>query len=245
MASNFTEWEFQLINGRTGAPIDDDSAVYNVLTAGDPAELTLYSDDNATSLSNPTTMTDGKFRFFTADTVTSCDISVLTADGFAIFLDAVTPSQHRIVVWPEEKDFQTLIIPYTYSGASETVVDTGFDVPAKVVVKDAFVKVTTAGSTALILEVGTSLTVSGFLAAVHCSTTGFKMLGTSGGELLSSVSTNKIGIFLASATSQLERKMFWRPNATSGAQIVYANVTSDTDAGAGYIYLTMLRTPAP
>ena len=104
MANNgFTEWYMQLYNTRTNRPIDDDSGLYIVLTASTPVRATCYSNDQATSLTLPAAMSNGIIRFFTVNTVTSVDISVLSASGQAYFLEAVTPSQHRINVDPEDR----------------------------------------------------------------------------------------------------------------------------------------------
>src|SRR3990167_11349855 len=122
MASNYVEWYIQLVDGRTMTPIDDDSGTYNVLTENDPSEVTIYSDERGTSGSNPGTMTDGVIQFWTDSATTSVDISVLTANGHAFFLEGITQSTHRIVVWPDRIE-NTLILPYQVVGASEAIVD--------------------------------------------------------------------------------------------------------------------------
>ena len=85
-ATGYTEWYFQLHNTRTRQAIDDDTGIVNVLTENSPVELTIYSDDRGTSASNPLTMTNGVARFFTADTVTACDLSILTEKSHAVFI---------------------------------------------------------------------------------------------------------------------------------------------------------------
>mgnify|MGYP001567923351 FL=1 len=238
MASNYTEWYIQLINGRTGRPIDDDTGVYNVLTEDDPSEITLYSDTNATSKTNPATMTDGIMQFWTASTTTAVDISVLTANSHAYFLESVTPSQHRIVVWPENIN-QQLIIPYQVVGASETVVDTGFDIAAAMLIKDVFLHVTTLGTGAS-LDVGTSTDTDGFLDGVTADATGYPLLA----ESVASVATPGFGSLLVSITSGAVRKFHVRANATSGTTIMYINTTISSTAGEGYIYMVFDRLPA-
>ena len=80
-------WFVQLFNKRTTRMIDDDSGVCNVLVAGSPVEVTIYATEMGTSAgSNPLTFTDGKIEFWTADTVTSVDISIYTANGDAVFV---------------------------------------------------------------------------------------------------------------------------------------------------------------
>src|SRR3990172_9076744 len=105
MASNYKEWYLQLWNNRLDQPVNDDTGLYNVLTQDDPAEITLYSDAQGSSQANPGTMTDGVIRFWTADTVTAVDISVLTANGQAYFLEDISSSNHKIVVNPDMNEY--------------------------------------------------------------------------------------------------------------------------------------------
>jgi len=130
MARNqYREYYLQLINSRTMSPIDDDTGVYNVYTVSTPTEATIYSDTNGTSQANPGTISNGIIRFYTASSVLSVDVSILTASGHAIFVEALTPSQHRILVNPDEWKNQKLVIGMTLPGTSATLVDTGFDLP--------------------------------------------------------------------------------------------------------------------
>ena len=237
MSATYTEYYVQLVDGRLGRPIDDDTGIYNVLTASDPTELTIYSDDKGTSQANPGTMTDGILRFFTANTVTSVDLSVLTANGHAFFLEGVTPSNHRIIVWPENIN-QQLIIPYNCNTGCNVVVDTGFDLSAGMLVKDVFLHVTTA-ATAGPLDVGTSTDTDGFLDAAIVSVTGFVGLD----ETVASVAAG-IGSLLVSVTSGAVRKMHVRANSTSGANIVYVvTATNSGGTGEGYLFLVFDRIP--
>src|SRR5574341_2064000 len=96
-----TEFAFHLVAptlAAVAASLDADSGVCNVLTAGSPVELTIYSDQGGTAASNPLTFTDGWIRFYTVATVTSVDLSVLTATGRAVFAKGVVPSQNRIFI---------------------------------------------------------------------------------------------------------------------------------------------------
>src|SRR3972149_5052846 len=95
MGAKYTEYYVQLVNARTKQPINDDTGVCNVLTVDSPVEITIYSNDDGTAGSNPLTMKDGIIRFWTASTVTSVDLSILTAAGQAVFVENLTPSQHR------------------------------------------------------------------------------------------------------------------------------------------------------
>jgi hypothetical protein len=238
MSVSKTEWYFQLFNTRTRTVIDDDSGVCNVLTDGSPAEATIYSDESGTSASNPMTFTNGVIRFWTTSSVTSLDLSVLTASGHSFFCESVTPSQHRIDVDPD-KFLYKLVVPYTYSGASETVVNSGFTISAAMLVKDIELDVITA-MTGGVLDIGTSTDPDGFADGVSAATTGFPI------TLLEEALVSTSGLFgalLANATGTYARKKYYRANSTSGASIVYTNTTSSSTAGAGYIYLTFDRLP--
>lgn len=239
MASGFTEWYFQLFNTRTRRPIDDDSGICNVLTDGSPVEISIYTSGNGqTAASNPITFTNGVINFWTADTVTSLDLSILTASSHAIFAESVVPSNQRIDIDPD-RIVQKVVIPYLVVGASEAIVDTGFDLSAAMLVKDIELDVITLG-TGAVLDIGTSTDSDGFADGVAASATGFPI------TLLEEALVSTSGLFgalLANATGTYVRKKHIRANATSGANIVYTNTTSSSTAGHGYIYLTYDRLP--
>lgn len=241
MGLQLTEWSIELYQRQSSGvdtPIDDDTGVANILVADDPSEVTIYSDVNGTSGSNPMTFTDGRIRFFTANTQTSIDLTGLTARGNAFFVQGLTPSNHRVLVDQNVMN-QTLVIPYQVVGASEAVVDTGFDVLANMLVKDAWPHVTTVGTGAA-LNVGTSTATTGFLNGVSVATTGYVVTALE--EALVSTSS-LIGSLLANATGPYVRKLHKRANATSGANIVYSNTTSSSTAGEGYLYINYIRVP--
>jgi len=237
--SNYQEWRIQLVDGRTMKAIDDDSGFFNVLTASTPVEATIYSDSMGTAASNPGTMTDGVMRFWTLASVTSVDITVLTSEAHSFFLRGVSVSDGHITVWPENNGSQKLIIPYLVVGASEAVVDTGFDIFPKMFIRDCYVHVTTVGTGAA-LKIGTSTTNGAFASGVSVATTGFPV--TLLDEALVSGSS-LIGTALAPGTGTNVRQLHRRANATSGANIIYFNTTSSSTAGSGYIYLVYERMP--
>ena len=241
MGLQLTEWSIELYERQSSGvdtPIDDDTGVMNILTADDPSEVTIYADSNGTSGSNPMTCTDGRWRFFTANTVTSLDITGLTARGHSFFLQGLTPSNHRVFV-DGNRTTQALVIPFQVVGASEVIVDTGFDVLANMLVKDVFVHTTTIGTGAT-LDVGTSTDSDGFLDGVSVAATGY--VTTALEEALVSTS-GLIGALLANITGTYARKLHKRANATSGANIVYTNATSSSTAGEGYLYVNYVRVP--
>jgi hypothetical protein len=220
--------------------IDDDSGIFNVLTEGSPVEATIYSDSMGTAASNPGTLTDGVARFWTLASVTAVDISVVTAQAHAFFLESVSVSDGHITVWPENTGLYTMVIPYLVVGASEAIVDTGFDILTKMLIKDCYIHVTTLG-TGAVLDIGTSTDSDGFADGVSAAATGFPV--TLLEEALTSTSS-LMGALIAYATGTGNRKLHRRANATSGANIVYTNTTSSSTAGSGYIYLTFQRIPS-
>jgi len=238
-ATGYTEWYFQLFNTVTRSAIDDDTGIVNVLTENSPVELTIYSDDRGTSASNPLTFTNGVARFFTADTVTACDLSILTEKSHAVFIESFAPSMHRVDIDPD-KIQQKLCIPYLIVGASEAVVDTGFDIAANMMIKDIEVDVFAVGTGAVLL-VGTSTVTSGFCIGVAASTTGIPATLLEEANVSSSA---VFGQYLANGTGTFVRKKHIRANATSGANIIYSNTTSSSTAGSGYIYLLFDRIPS-
>jgi hypothetical protein len=237
----YTEWAFYLYERHASGvdtPIADSAGVINILTAGDPSEVTCYADQNGTAASNPMTFTNGRVRFYTAPSVTSIDLSGLTAVGHAFFYQSITPSVHRICIDPT-KMVHKLVVPYQVVGASEAVVDSGFDVLANMLVTDIEVHVTTVGTGAA-LDIGTSTDSDGFADGVSVATTGYP--ATLLEEALVSTS-GLFGALLANITGTNVRKKHRRANATSGANIVYLNTTSSSTAGEGYIYITYHRIP--
>ena len=253
MASNYTEWQLQCMNTRTAMPIDDDSGVCNVLTDGSPAEITIYSNDQGTSLSNPLTMTNGVIRFYTTNSVTSVDLSIAMSGGQSLFVNGVTPSQHRIDVNPELYSEQTMVVPFSYSGASETQVDSGFDLPGNAMVKDAYIYVTTVG-TGMIMDIGNSGDTDGYLDAVPATTTGYifgypTFTNATGNQAYVATDTNLKGDLisyegagLVTATAVGNKglfglKKFLVSASASDESIVYTNITSSSTAGAGYIFI--------
>lgn len=237
-APGYTEWYFQLFNTQTRQAIDDDTGIVNVLTENSPVEITIYSDDRGTTASNPLTLTNGVARFFTADSVTAVDLSVLTSTSYAVFVESFVPSNHRVDIDPNRIQ-QKVVIPYIVVGASEAVVDTGFDIAANMLIKDIEVDVAAVGTGAVLL-VGTSTVTSGFCIGVAVSTTGIPATLLEEANVSSSA---VFGQYLANGTGTFVRKKHVRANSTSGANIIYSNTTSSSTAGNGYIYLLFDRIP--
>lgn len=234
MASNYVEWQFQLFDLRLNRPISDSTGTCQVLTASSPAKLTIYSDAQGTSATNPLTFSNGQVRFFTDVATTSADISIITANGHALFLAGVTPSTHRVNVDPDRID-QMAVVAW-FATASGVVAGSGVALPQAARLVDAFLRVTTPASGAT-LDVGCSTTVTGFLVGCTVEVTGYRVIDEGSttlgarGTLLNNAIT---------ATQQNFQKMYTPANATSGVNIVWQNTTA-ASAGTGYIYLRYHR----
>jgi hypothetical protein len=248
MGVQLNEYYVQLVDTRTKRPINDDTGLYNVMTAGSPAEATIYSDKVGTSGSNPGTMTDGIIQFWTAASVTTVDISILTAGGQSYFIEALTPSQHRVDVNTDRREF-TFIVPFSIVTGCNTVIDTGFDLLAGMQVHDVFLHVVTA-STADGMYVGVSGTTDGFLALASTTATGLKVYNkpivtsTTGSTYVSSTQIKGSLISLASpgaatGTVGLSKGFFanFKYAPTAATSLVYTAGLTGNTTGAGYIYV--------
>jgi hypothetical protein len=189
-------------------------------------------------------MTDGVIRFFTASTVTSVDVSFLTENGEPGFIKGLTPSQHRFDVDVDQFTGLVLTLPWTIAASAVSFYDTGFDLNALHVVKDIKVKVTTAGGTANVLNVGHSASLSGLFNAVM-SATGLRQKEQFGGlacanPVAATVSLTINGWFgvsmLYSATDNTNAKPYFLGAATS---IVFKEANQTGGTGAGYIYMIL------
>lgn len=241
MGLSLTEWHLYLYERHASGmetPVADSTGIINILQSGDPSEVTIYSDVNGTTASNPMTFNAGRVRFYAASSTTAIDVSGVTEKGHAFFYQGLTPSNHRIVIDPTRM-VHRMVIPYQVVGASEAIVDTGFDILANMIVTDIELHVTTAGTGAT-LDIGTSTDSDGFADGVSAATTGYPT------TLLEEALVSTSGLFgalIAYPTGTYARKKHKRANATSGANIVYTNTTSSSTAGEGYIYLTYVRVP--
>ena len=246
--NNKTEWDLQLIDSRTMQAIDDDAGQCAALVAGTGRPVTTYTDDKGTaftatvihtSVPQPMTFTNGRLRFFTDNSVTSLDLSGITSNGHPFFVKGMVPSQHRHVIFPDAAHGGAFCLPYvcnTNTGVGSLVVDSGFDLPANVLVRDAYtdvLEVATGGA----LSVGTSTTVSGLLLAA------LNTVVATGHNLVAPAVTNYGPLVNQTATLRSLPVAYRRLNATSGARLVYANVTTTSTAGSGLVYLRLERLP--
>lgn len=183
MANQRREYFLQLINTRTKRPVDDDSGTYQVYTAGSPDRATIRDAADATLTQEVVgtsfvgrTMTDGQIRFFTNLSVSSVDVSILTAGGRSYWLKAVTPSQHRVDVDPEAQNY-VLAVGINEKASSTTVRPLGFQLRKGMVIQDVVVRVTSkfdgAAAASSEFNLGRSGDPDGFVKACNASVTGF------------------------------------------------------------------------
>lgn len=235
--------------------MDDDSGLYVILTASDPTRATAYSDANGTSLTQPATMTNGIGRFWLDSATTTVDISILTAAGRSYFIEALTPSQHRVDVDPERSDYM-FVCNWHANTASNAVADSGFDLIAGMRVKDVFVHVTTAIATGCTIDFGVSGDTDGFLDGINLgSSTGWRSWGPNEGAVDTAVAgyTTFIsgvqyrGVLLATWAGGLVTgttggaKGYFVPKpyiVTANTSLVWVLTLSNTaGTGEGYIYI--------
>lgn len=247
MSATFTEYYVQLINYRTKKPIDDDTGKYAVMVVDTPAPEVIYSDDKGTpSILAVTgiaqTMTDGIMQFWTISSVTSVDLTIVTANGESVFVKGLTPDQHRVEVNEETID-QLMVVPFntTVSGVTATgsIVSNGFSVPGPSLVHDCYLRTSTLGTTAL-LDVGLSGDPNGYLVGCTCSVTGFQYPE----ELLVSVTAVLSRGLLLQATGVTSGFMRRSAIYTTATGIVYQNACVTTLAAMnGWIYIKYEKLP--
>lgn len=239
-------WIVQLVDKRKGTNINDDSGVCNVLTAGSPAEATIYSNTAGTAASNPLTFTDGKVKFYTLSTVASVDLSILTAAGDAVFIEGQLAGEIMVEVDTQRRE-QMLIIPF--GASNNTVVDTGFNLPANMLLEDALMKVTTVDATETIEFGFENATeggdLNGLIDAASVASAGYVELKPqiTGGTNIDYVGTNYVGALLATSIAGADAVATvggFTPKryATNGTiqSLVYTG-SAGSDTAAGYFML--------
>jgi len=241
MASNYLEYQINILDARLNRPIADSTGLFTVLTAGTATAATCYKDAQGTALTLPATLNNGAARFFVDSSVASVDFVVLTATGQARYMRGMTQSNQNVRIDPEQIS-QRLYLPFTTS-LSGVVYPTGFSLSQSMLVKDAKLRVSVVDATAVV-DVGVSSAATGLLLACSVATTGYR------GSLDESISAVAIvGSLLAlTATNTNVRKYYISPNATTGLPIVFQNATASGGTAApaqGFIILEFDRLVAP
>lgn len=261
--STLRHYFLKLVNTRTKKPLNDDSGDFQVYTAGAATRATIYNAAG-TRLTQEVVgtsfisrdMTDGTIEFYTDRSVSSVDVSILTAKGRAYFLKGVTASQHRVDVDPERSDYM-LVAAFNDKASCTTVRPLGFQLRKGMVVKDAIIKVTAAFAGAAAASnrysVGKSGTPLGFLDNVTLSSTGFKDSRPvlSGTGLVKSRLGTLLSTYHASSTGNVDyyvRKSYIAPANSTTNNIVVKRQTAATlthsftnsgvsGGGRAYLYL--------
>jgi hypothetical protein len=266
MAANSALKEFylQLVNTRTKRPVDDDAGSYQVYQPGSPTRQTIR-DAAGTTLTQAVqfgnfvsrTMTDGIINFFTAQTVTSVDISILTNGGRSYFLKGVAPSQKRVDVTPEDSRY-TLIVGINDSASSTALRSTGFTLRKGMIIDDVFVKVTTAYAGAATgnnsINIGIAGDSDAFVKLMNVTATGYKQIRvhSSTGKIFA---TQFAGVQLAdwdtssgqTVMGWFTRKKYFTPTATvlsfARAVTLTGSMTGTNAKGKGYLFVTYSLDP--
>lgn len=174
MAANFLEYSLALWDIRKNTDIrGDDTGTAIVCTVDTATRATIFTDGRGVaSVTNAElTFTDGRITFYIDSATTSVDIMVMTAAGQALFLKAVTQSDSKILVNPDQRS-QVLIIPFNGEAADGVKYETPFIMPVGSVVKDVYLNVLNATGSET-MDVGlTTADPNGFLAIALLSAVG-------------------------------------------------------------------------
>lgn len=265
MSLLLTEWVLELKDvllnfGNSRPNVDDDSGRLIVLTAGSPTSPTVYSDPNGTALSTTggmavLTFTDGRAKFYTANTVTSVDITGVTAGGRAFGLQSLAANANKIIPINSLNTYQLLAIPFGASDNTET--DTGLDLPAGCFLDmwSPLLRVTGTDATETIdfgiLSTESGGDADGFIAAASVANSGQVNLipQITDGGTIDYLSTNYVGALLttsiaganAVATVGGTTSKQYRTNGTAKSLSYTGSAGSDT--AAGYFYLRYQKLP--
>jgi len=166
MGVNVQEYYLQLWNARTDLFINDDTGRFIVCTVDTAQRPVIFSDRFASStITNSIgTLTDGVVQFYIDAGTTSVDLFIMTAEGQYYMIEDLTPSQHRLDVNPEVRDY-TAVIPFNGEAADGVEFDSEINFPVGAVIMDCEVRVITLTASEL-LDVGLETTdPNGFLAA--------------------------------------------------------------------------------
>lgn len=262
MSAIYTEYDLQLVNARTGMAIDDDSGTFIVMTVNTPTPATIYSDDKGTLIDvtgilaeSAQTMANGVIRFYTAAATTSVDITLLTANGEALFLKGVTPDQHKISIDVDKLD-QRLVIPWTDVDGSE--IPTGFTIlsPHLVTKCDLIVTTVDSGDTINVgLDGTTSGAAAGFINGASIASEGYVELtpAHTAGTNADYYGASTVGSYLATAHTGADTDVTTLGGFVAKQKLILAtetdaNITFTTASseftGRGYIIVTYMKLPA-
>lgn len=240
--------------GGSMAGLADSTGKVIVLNPGSPTSPTVFSDAQATALGLTgglavVSFQNGAVRFYTLDTVTSIDLTGVTADGRAIGIQGLTPNaQHVIPINPLSSQ-QLLAVPFGASNAVET--DTGLDLPAGCVLhpSSVFLRVTSADATETI-DIGLLSSESGgdadgLVALATVATAGWVNLWPTinNGATIDFTNGNTFGALLGNSITGSDAVatcggFYPRSHRTDGvAKSISWTGSAGSDTAAGYAYL--------
>lgn len=145
------EWSFNIHDVAKGQYKEgqDVSGWLIVMTANTPDSPTVYTTQGGDTLTLTNSVAilpiaNGGRQFYLDNSITSIDVSYMTANGECGFIRGATPSQHMLYV-NSMAPYYKFIMPIQPNAASE--VDTGIELPADLKVLDAGVRVTALDAT--------------------------------------------------------------------------------------------------
>jgi hypothetical protein len=195
-------YELKLYDATSDRAISHDGKAI-IMTNGSPDKVTLY-DATGAALANPITITDGVGKFFTAETVSSVDVSIYTEYGYSAFLNDVLPGVPQEVYIDLSRQAQTLIVPFSVADSTAAVeTDTGLDLVVGTLIRyDGLgIKVTALDATETIdlgLDgAGAEDDPNGILEAISVAA-----LGWVGGQVGFAVGTNSILVDVTGGTQE-------------------------------------------
>jgi len=219
-------WKLQLHNAFGEALITAGGRAL-VVTAGANTRQAI-TDKNGAAATNPVTPTRGAIEFYTADTVTSVDLYVMSATGHFAVVKGVKPSGHNEIYIDTQNRQQLLVCPFDISDmVAATEFDIGFIEPANAIfLPNPAVLVETADATETI-DVGNNTDPNGFLALADVGTVGLVK-----GTLLNTGQT--IGALLRADESAGD---FVPEGYVSTEDVISATLTAGSDTADGKIIL--------
>lgn len=266
MGMLLTEWVLNLVDmtknlGPAAPGVDDDSGAIIVLTAGSPTSPSVYTDRYGTALATTgglarLAFTNGVARFYTAQSVTSIDVTGITASGHAIGISGLAAnSKHVEHVYRSGVGRHVLAVPFGASDNAET--DTGLDLPANCLMNAMSVKlrVTSTDATETIdfglLSSESGGDANGFITARSVANSGFVELlpQITGGTNIDYVGTRYVGDLLATSIPGADAvatvggftSKVYRTDGTAKSLTYTGSAGSDT--AAGYFYLMYDKLP--
>lgn len=264
MGMLLTEWTLNLVDmaknlGPARQGLDDDTGKVVILTAGSPTSPTVYTDRYGTALATTAglaqlTFTNGRIRFYTAQSVTSVDVSGITASGHAIGVSGLAANTtHVETVYKNGRGEHIFALPFGANNNSE--LDTGFDLIANCLVKDVWMKVTGEDATETIdlglLSSESGGDADGLILAASVATAGYVNMWpvvTGGSNIDYVVHTAGYGALLkqgiagadAVATVGGFTRRYHATSAVTAKSLSYTG-SAGSDTAAGYFYIQYVK----